>query len=212
MSDIIAGVAIPDTLAVREATRLAEQTMAPAFVHHSRRVFLLGSLLARRRGLDPHPELLYLAAMFHDSGLLQPAGDEVQRFELDGADHARRFLLEHGFTPDDADVVWVAVALHTTPGIPDRMAPVIAATHLGVLSDAVGFGFEELTPGERRDITAAHPRDDFARRFLETLRQDLEARPGTAYGTVNADVLERFVPELPRENMVDRVLNSPWTA
>ena len=39
---------------------------------------------------------------------------------IDGADHARRFLRERGFSAAAAGTVWTAIALHTTPGIPGR--------------------------------------------------------------------------------------------
>ncbi|MFJ3405910.1 HD domain-containing protein [Promicromonospora sp. NPDC090134] len=85
------------------------------------------------------PELLYMAAMFHDVGLLAPFSEIEQRFEVDGADHARQFLLRRGFSVGAAETVWTAIALHTTPGIPGRMAPLIAMTQLGVLTDMLGL-------------------------------------------------------------------------
>ena len=90
--------------------------------------------------------MLYLAAMFHDTGLATPFSDAEQRFEVDGADHARRFLLDRGFSAAAAETVWTAVALHTTPGIPDRMGPEIAATYLGVLTDVSDSASTSCTP------------------------------------------------------------------
>jgi hypothetical protein len=210
MQDIIAGVQVPDTNAAAEATRLVAEMTNPLLYHHSRRVFLLGSLHARRLAMEPDPELLYLSAMFHDTGLLSPFSETAQRFELDGADHARRFLLAQGFSAGAADVVWSAIALHTTPEIPGRMGPEIAATNLGVLTDAIGVGLEELSPDAVEEITAAHPRGDFKRGFLEALYDGLKHRPTTTYGTINADVLEHFVPDFRRESMVERIVGSPW--
>src|SRR3954453_1168154 len=97
MTEFIAEVGIPGTDIAAEATRLVRDTTSPLLYHHSRRVFLFGSLHARAQGLDADPELLYLAAMFHDVGLSNPYSDTEQRFELDGADHARRFLQERGY-------------------------------------------------------------------------------------------------------------------
>ncbi len=211
MNDIIAGVEIPDTSAAAEATRLAAGMSNPLLFHHSRRVFLLGSLHARRLGLEPDPELLYLSAMFHDTGLLTPFSGTAQRFELDSADHARRFLIGQGFSVEAADVVWAAVALHTTPEIPGRMGPEIAVTNLGVLTDVIGIGLEELSPDAVKEITAAHPRDDFKQGFLQAFHDGLKDRPDTTYGTVNADVLEHFAPDFHPGSMVDRIVSSPWS-
>jgi hypothetical protein len=209
---MIAGVEVPDTEAVAEATRLVTEMMNPLLFHHSRRVFLLGSLHARRLGLHPDPELLYLAAMFHDAGLLTPFSGTVQRFEVDGADHARRFLLDRGFSTEAADTVWTAIALHTTPEIPGRMGPEIAATNLGVLTDVVGIGLDALSREAVDEITTAHPRGEFKQGFLDSFYTGLKDRPDTTYGTVNADVLEHFVPNFRRGSMVERITDSTWAA
>ena len=212
MTMIIAGVEIPDTAAAEAATRFALEHTSPLIVEHSRRVFLFGSLRARELDLTPDPELLYVAAMMHDTGLFLPFSGAEQRFEVDGADHARRLLLDHGASAADADVVWEAIALHTTPGIPGRMRPEVAATHLGVLVDAIGLGLDELDAAQVTEITAAHPRGDFKSGFLQAFVDGLAHRPDTTYGTVNADILEHFVPGFRRGSMVERITASGWAA
>jgi hypothetical protein len=212
MSTIIAGVEIPDTAAAAAATRFAREHTSPLIFHHSRRVFLFGSLRATDLGLNPDPELLYVASMMHDTGLFTPFSEVEQRFELDGADHARRLLLEHGFESVDADVVWMAIALHTTPGIPGRMQPEIAVTNIGVLVDALGLWLDVLDGEQVADITDAHPRGDFNNGFLQALVDGLAHRPDTTYGTINADVLDHFVPGFRRGSMVDRIIASAWAA
>ncbi|MFI0189492.1 HD domain-containing protein [Streptomyces sp. NPDC017082] len=210
MTDIIAGVEIPGTPAVAEATDFLRDRTNPLLFHHSRRVFLFSSLHARELGLRPDAELLYIAAMFHDTGLLIPFSGARQRFELDGADHARAFLRDRGFSRQAGDTVWTAIALHSTPGIPGRMGPEIAATNYGVLTDAVGWGLDRLDDGRLAEIVAAHPRGDFKKEFLQAFVDGLKDRPDTTYGTVNADVLEHFVPGFRRTSMVQRVLDAPW--
>jgi hypothetical protein len=210
VTEVIAGLEIPETATAVEATRVVRETTSPLIFHHSRRVFLFGAIYAREHGLQPDPELLYLAALFHDTGLARPFSDAEQRFELDGADHARAFLLDRGLPARSAELVWTAIALHTTPGIPDRMGPEIAATAHGVLTDVVGVGLERLDRGQVDEVLAAHPRGDFKHDFLQAFVEGLEHRPDTTYGTVNADVLEHFVPTFRRASMVDRVRNSPW--
>ncbi|MFG3323773.1 HD domain-containing protein [Streptomyces sp. NPDC048171] len=210
MADIIAGVELPRTSAVAQATEFIRETTNPMIFHHSRRVFLFGSLHAQRLGLRPDPELLYMSSIFHDAGLLAPFSNTRQRFELDGADHARAFLLERGFSRHAAEVVWTAVALHTTPEIPSRMGSEVAATNYGVLTDAIGWGLDDVADDRLEEIVTAHPRGDFKKEFLEAFVEGLKDRPETTYGTVNADVLEHFVPAFQRPSMVERVQNAPW--
>jgi HD domain len=210
MPEVIAGLEIPGTAAVAEATRLVQETTSPLIYHHSRRVFLFGLMHAHELGVQPDPELLYLAAMFHDTGLLTPFSGVEQRFEVDGADHARKFLLDRGFPAAAAETVWTAIALHTTPGIPGRMAPEIAATYLGVLTDVLGFGLDGLEQDQLGEILAAHPRGDFKNEFLRAYVDGLKNRPETTNGTVNSDVLEHFVPGFRRTTTVQRIVGSPW--
>lgn len=210
MTDIIAGVEIPGTLAAAEATEFLRNNTNPLIFHHSRRVFLFGSLHARDLDLRPDPELLYISAMFHDVGLSIPFSDAQQRFELDGADHARKFLRDRGFSRSAAEKVWTAIALHTTPGLPSRMGPETAATNYGVLTDAVGWGLDRLERDRTDEIVAAHPRGEFKKEFLRAFVDGLEDRPDTTYGTINADVLEHFVPGFRRTSMVERIIDAPW--
>ena len=210
MTEVIAGVEIPQTAAAVEATRAIRGRTSPLIFHHSRRVFLFGAIDAQTRGLEPDPELLYLAALYHDTGLATPYSDEEQRFEIDGADHARKFLLDQGFPARSVDTVWTAIALHTTPEIPGRLGPEIAATARGVLTDVVGLGLDGLDPAQVDEVLAAHPRGDFKNEFLHAFLDGLGYRPDTTYGTVNADVLEHFVPDFRRASMVERVKSSPW--
>ncbi|MET7437442.1 HD domain-containing protein [Streptomyces sp. NPDC004082] len=210
MAEVIAGVTVPGTAAAVEATRLVQASTSPLLFHHSRRVFLLGALQARELGLTPDPELLYLASLFHDVGLLKPFSDTEQRFELDGADHARAFLLDHGFPADSAEVVWTAIALHSTPGIPGRMGPEIAALNQGVLTDAVGVGLDRLDRARVEEITDVHPRGDFKTGFPQVFLEGLRDRPDTTYGTVNQDVLEEFVPGFRRTSMIERIMGAAW--
>ncbi|MFF9162033.1 histidine kinase [Streptomyces longwoodensis] len=105
MSEKIAGVAVPDSALARAATELVRETTPPLIFHHSRRVYLFGSLQAQALGLAPDPELLYVAALFHDTGLVPPYRSDDQRFEMDGADQARAFLLDHRIAQELHDEV-----------------------------------------------------------------------------------------------------------
>jgi HD superfamily phosphodiesterase len=210
MTETIAGVPIPDSTLAREATELVRDVAAPLLFDHSRRVFLFGALRGREQGLRFDPELLYVGALFHDLGLTGRYRRTDQRFEIDGADEARRFLHEHGVTGEPADRVWTAVALHTTPEIPLHMAPEIALVTRGVELDVLGIGYRAVTDEERAAVVAAHPRPDFKNRILAAFTDGIKDRPGTTFGNVKADVLEHFVPGFRRGDFVELIKNSDW--
>jgi hypothetical protein len=148
--------------------------------------------------------------MFHDLGLTERYRRTDQRFEIDGADEARRFLHQHGIPTDAADRVWTAIALHTTPEIPLHMSPEIALVTRGVELDVLGFGYDAVTEAERAAITAAHPRPDFKNRILNAFTEGIQDRPATTFGNVKADVLEHFIPNFHHTDFVEVIKNSPW--
>src|SRR5216684_463265 len=126
MPNSIAGVSVPDSKLAREVTELIKDTEPPLLFHHSTRVYLFGALAGLRRKLRFDPELLYVGAMFHDIGLTSAYSSASERFEVDGANAAREFLLRHAIPLEAVEVVWDAIALHTTPGIPQFKEPEVA--------------------------------------------------------------------------------------
>jgi hypothetical protein len=207
---VAAGVTIPDTKLARDATELVRDSTTELIYHHSRRVFLFGSLQGRNRGLSFDPELLYIGAMFHDLGLNRQFHDSRRRFEVDSAEEARRFLRYFGTPEDSIRRVWTAIALHTTPGIPEFMEPEVALVTAGVEYDVLGIGYHDISDADRAEITGLHPRPDFKRHILEAFAEGIAAKPETTFGNVKADVLERFVPGYRRGNFVDIIENSDW--
>lgn len=210
MSESIAGVRIPDSSLAREATELVREAASPLLFDHSRRVFLWGALRGQEQGLQFDPELLYVGAMFHDLGLTERFRRTDQRFEIDGADEARRFLGAHGITGEEADRVWTSIALHTTPQIPLHMSPEIALVTRGVELDVLGIGYHAVSDEVRDAVVAAHPRPDFKNRILAAFTEGIKDRPETTFGNVKADVLARYVPEFQRGDFVEVILNSHW--
>ncbi|GAA2891065.1 metal-dependent phosphohydrolase [Actinoplanes cyaneus] len=201
---------VPDTKLAREATELIRDTTSELVYHHSRRVYLFGARQGRNRDLSFDPELLYVAAMFHDLGLGERFRGSGRRFEVDGADEARRFLRGHGVPDDSVRRVWLAIALHTTPGIPQFLEPEVALVTAGVEYDVLGIEFDLISPEERAEITALHPRPAFKRRILAAFTEGIRTRPETTFGNVKADVLGHFVPDFHRADFVRTIQDSPW--
>ena len=123
----IEGISVPDSKLARGHRTGAEYRIRLLF-NHSSRVYFFGALAGSQRGLKYDPELLYIGAMFHDMGLTPKFSSKNERFEVDGANAAREFLLGHAISQQDIDTVWNAIALHTTPGIPQHMHPVVACS------------------------------------------------------------------------------------
>src|ERR1700720_3342627 len=190
MSLIVEGVGIPDSKLAREITDLVRDTETPLLLHHSSRVYYFGALAGRRRGLKFDPELLYAGAMFHDMGLTPRHSSPNERFEVDGANVARDFLRGHGISEAEIDTIWTAIALHTTPGIPQHMHPVVALLTAGVEMDVLGLSYAEYSDAEREAVVHAHPRPaHFKEDIIQAFYDGFKHRPETTFGTVSADVI-----------------------
>lgn len=207
----ILGITIPDSRLARDITELIRDTESEMLFQHSRRVYFWGALIGRRQGLAFDPELLYAAAMFHDIGITRHYHGSQLRFEVDGANAARDFLRARGIAESEVEKVWLAIALHTTPGIPEHMHPEIALVQAGAGLDMAGRGYDGLTEQERAAVTAACPRGHgFAHEVIDTFYEGLKHRPASTFGSFNDDFLAYKDPAFQRGNLCSIILNSPW--
>ena len=207
----IAGIAIPDSAIARDATDLIRDASTPLLYDHSRRVFLWASLQARQRELDHDPELLYVGALFHDLGLVEGHRSQDERFEIDGANAARRFLERHGVPEDQVMTVWESIALHTTPGIPQHMHPVVALVTAGVEMDVLGITYNEYSDDEREAVLKAFPRTPhFKEDIIQAFYDGIKHRPETTFGNVKADIIADKEPHFHRGNFCNVIRSSCW--
>ena len=209
MAEVVAGIRVPDSKLAREATDLVREHGTPLLLAHSLRVYLFGGIQGRHRGWAVDHELFYVGAMFHDLGLTAKYRSPDHRFEVDGANAARDFLRANGIDEGPAGVVWDAIALHTTPGIPWHKRPEIALLNGATAADVIGRGLDEIPVGDREAVLAAYPRVDFACGIVRAFVDGLADRPATAFGTFNADLLERGLPGSRRPNFCDLIAANP---
>lgn len=210
MNQRIADIVIPDSKLATEATELLREHGTELLYNHSVRVFLFAALRGKQDNLKYDPELLYISAIFHDLGLVPPYSSPDQRFEVDGANAARAFLQQHGIPEQTADIVWDAIALHTTPGIPQWKKAEVALLTNGVELDVMGVGYHDLSREQREEIVAAFPRPNFKHEIVRAFLGGFAHKPFTCFGNVKADVCERLLPGYERPNFVDIIESSPW--
>src|SRR4051812_39778345 len=157
---------IPDSLLAKEATEILREHSTDLLFNHSMRVYLFAAEQGRQQQLRFDPELLYVAAAFHDLGLIKKFSSEDQRFEVDGANAARQFLTAYRVPEEKIQNVWEAIALHTTPGVPPYMSPEVALLYSGVGLDVLGKGLDQFPSKVLQEIVARYPRKEFKERFL----------------------------------------------
>jgi len=208
---LASGVAIPDSTMARQVTELVRDSENALLFNHSSRVYYFAAATGKRKGLTFDPELLYVSAMFHDMGLTPKHSSAADRFEVDGANAAREFLRHHKIPQQDIDAVWTSIALHTTPGIPQYMHPVVALLTNGVEMDVLGIAYSEFSDADREAIVAAYPRTEhFKEDIIQAFYDGIEHKPETTFGNVKADVLADKDLQFQRMNFCRVIRDSRW--
>jgi len=130
---------------------------------------------------------------------------------VDGANAARDFLRSRRIAERDIETVWTAIALHTTPGIPQHMHPVIALVTAGVEIDVLGIAFSDFTDAEREAVLRAHPRPArFKEEIIQAFYDGIHRKPETTFGNVKADVLADKDPSFRPGNFCRVIRASAW--
>jgi hypothetical protein len=200
----------PDSELCRLATALVADLSPPFLFNHCARTFLFADAIGKRDHLKYDRELLYLSAVFHDLGLTDRYLDADQRFEVEGADRARAFLIEHGLPEGKADVVWNAIALNTSFGIATRKGPETALTHLGVLADFLGTRLADVGPERVAQIVEEYPRPNFISSCTNLLADCARRKPQYAAGTFLEMVVHSHAPDVRLATFADLLAQSPW--
>lgn len=172
---------IPDSKIARAATDLARRVYPPFLFNHCVRTFWFADKLTAS-GLQFDREILYIAAILHDIGVLAPY-DQGRRFEVDGAQAASDFLGGRAYPAAKIAVVWDAIALHTVPSIANYKEPEVALVNLGAAADAVGLRVADLDPQFVREIIEEFPRLDFPNEWRQTLIEYFRKKSSRAAGT-----------------------------
>jgi hypothetical protein len=209
---VLGGVAVPDTSLVSRAIEYARQHSEPYLFNHVMRSWLFAASLARLDDAPHDAEVLAVATVLHDVGLeLATEADGPLRFEVEGANVARRFARELGIDDRRAQLIWDGVALNSTPSIALHKEPEVAWCSAGTVLDWSGQGSERLTAPQMTAILDAFPRLDMKRRFTRAVCCVVEKRPATTYDNFARDFGDRFVAGYKAPSTVDYLLNSPFS-
>src|SRR5271168_2375258 len=206
---ILAGIKVPDTSLVRDAIDLARSSSEPYLFNHVMRSWLFGVLLSEGENLAPDPELLAVATILHDLGLTERYIGE-NRFEVDGAYAAQAFLKGRNISPHQMQIVWDAIALHTTRSIALHKEPEVAMTHLGVTMDVLGAGIDRISKDKQNAVLAAFPRLALKNQLQACLCSIVRRKPATCFDNILRDFGTRYVEGFSAPNFADLIKNAPF--
>jgi hypothetical protein len=207
---VLAGIKVADTPLVRDAVELARNSSEPYLFNHVMRSWLFGIVISEGAKLTPDPELLAVSTILHDLGLTDRYMRE-DRFEVDGANAARAFLKDRGISTQETQVVWDAIALHTTRSIALHKEPEVAMTHSGIAVDVIGIGLDRIPQDKLRAILAEFPRLALKNHFLTSLCNLVRRKPATTFDNVLRDIGTRYVEGFTAPSFADAFANAPFS-
>jgi hypothetical protein len=218
MTDILrppdSRIDLPDSEIARAARQFVLD-VSPAFVaNHSVRSYLFGRELAAAKGLqrdvDYDDELVFLGCILHDLGVTEYANGD-QRFEVDGADAAARFLRDHGVPEARVTTVWQAIALHTSVGLAHKFGAEQAIAQMGIAADIIGTD-RQLLPRDFADrVHGSWPRHDVGYALAELIADQVEANPDKGPPlTFPGHVHQLMYPTTPAVTWFDVVRTAGW--
>lgn len=195
-------LAKPDTALCAAAADMARMASQPFLFNHVSRSHVFGALMAQKMGMRYDPELFYIAAMLHDLGLTDAYKGE-DRFEVDAAEAAARFLEAQNVEQSRIDRVWDAIALHTTFSIPQKKSPEAALVQIGAGIDVGVVPRDKITPEVMEQVLDAYPRLGFKKAMEQVLTRIYAEKPMTATHNFGADVARRNVPGFHQPHFCD---------
>ncbi len=206
---LLAGIKVVETPLVRDAIDLARSSSEPFLFNHVMRSWLFAVVIAEGSKPAPDPELVALATLLHDLGLTDRYAAE-ERFEVDGANAARSFLKDRGIAAPQIQVVWDAIALHSTRSIALHKEPEVAMTHSGIFVDVMGIGLELIPKNKLGAILVEFPRLGMKKQFLDCLCGVVRRKPTTSYDNGLKDIGIRYIPGFTAPSSADLVENAPF--
>ena len=198
----------PDTPMCRAALDLAWDHSPRFLFNHVMRTFAFAREAGSSQRASYDPEMLFLGSVLHDLGLLD-AFVRDERFEIDGADAAADFLSRHGYPDRKIAVVWEAIALHTTPGVPQRRQFEVALLQLGAGIDIGAIPRSLVTPEAVEIILAEFPRLGFKQAFLAAMGAVIRRKPSVGAMNLMGEV-GREREHLPIPGFCDLVLHAEF--
>ena len=207
-------LALPDSDIACAARQFLFNVSPVPVAHHSVRSYLFARELATAKGLHPDvdydDELVYLSCVLHDLGVTDYANGD-QRFEVDGADAAVRFLCGEGVQEARVTTVWQAIALHTSIGLAHRFGAVHAVAQMGIAADIVGAERQLLPTGFADAVHAEWPRYDIGYALAELIARQVEDNPAKGPSlTLPGHLHQLYYPTTPAVTWFDIVRAAGW--
>jgi len=193
------GMPVPVTTLARRARELITDVAPASVVNHSVRCYAWAVELARHDGLQFDPEVLYVAAMLHDIGLV-PAYDLGGDYAVDGAIAAERLARQTDAPHGRARLIYDAIALHNDEAMPPDPAAEVVLLWDATGVDVTGERFGDIPSAMIGPVLEAYPRLDFKREFAARFLDQVSRKPNSVAATMAANGILDAIAQAPFES------------
>lgn len=193
----ISQITIPSNDLINAAYSYTKEHTSQATVNHCLRCTAFSLLLIREfpplasAAVDLDVEAVVLSNLMHDMGWATTKSllSTDKRFEVDGANIARDFINRSSpngeWDTHRIQLLWDAIALHTTPSIAQHKQPEVVAVTLGILADFVGPNMplpgNPITVDRYKEIVGAFPRAGFSDEIVDIFCGLCRDKPETTF-------------------------------
>ena len=171
---------VPDTAASAAALEVASAYESPALLNHSLRAYVWAAAHGMTRGIGFDPELLYVAALFHDLGLVPVFDSYAVSFEEAGGHVARVFAAGAGWPAERRERLAEVIIRHMWRRVDVSADPEGYLLQRATATEIVGTNLDDFTLGFRAAVLARHPRLDLTEEFLACLEAQAKRKPDSS--------------------------------
>jgi len=171
---------VPDTAASAAALEVASAYESPALLNHSLRAYVWAAAHGMMRGIGFDPELLYLAALFHDLGLVPAFDSHAVPFEEAGGHVARVFAAGAGWPAERRERLAEVIMRHMWPWVDVSVDSEGYLLQRATGTDISGANVDDFPLGFRAEVLERHPRLDITETFLACLEAQAKRKPDSS--------------------------------
>lgn len=165
----------PSSVLTRTAEECARERLTPAVLNHSYRCYSYGVALAALEGIDVDRELLFAAAILHDTGLSAPSPGVD--FTVTSARIALEVAETVGLSTAATETMRTAITLHHSPGVTLDDGPEAYLLSAAAGVDVIGLGRWKLPDSVVASVLAERPRLGFKDEFRARWAAEAAAVP-----------------------------------
>ena len=192
---------VPTSSAASAALEVARAYSSPALVNHCLRSYLYAADLGLRTGIGFDAELLHVASMLHDLGLVAAFDNHRRDFETAGGDVAWAFAAGAGWPVERRDRVALVIVDHMRDDVDPSVDPEGYLLMLATSLDISGSRPDDWDRSLVDEVLAAHPRLDLAVEFVACFTDQARRKPGSAAASSVASGIAGRMAAHPHESL-----------